>query len=352
MGFVLLQGQVLSVLGPCRRLLVLMTRILHPGPIPDQLLVFAFAVGLLFFEVLLLFKLRESLFPGPIRSFSDERRHGGPGFPNSGDVFLEPPCTRPRSWGQPSSSCSEGYTLPATRHLKRKIFSSIDDFGRYVLGACCGLAYHSGYSGNVPDVRAHSLGPEEGRANQRPSPGSTVLLADRMATGSELSLPRLGTTGRFLGSVFETGLRYTLTFHNLQKFYGETFSASYVLPTLWLYLVTGFDVVRKFPFLLVGYGHSPSLLFIGQSSIYHSEDVTSLILSAPIVSFSLISLRTTGSLLLTKCGKRHVEPADEHGDEPLLWIRYLCWEQRRCPSGRSYSISMLACGFLGSWLRL
>ncbi|HEY5983709.1 MAG TPA: hypothetical protein VIU38_09575 [Anaerolineales bacterium] len=304
--------------GPVPALLLLVTRVGYPGPIPDQYLVFGFAVGLFFFEVLLLFKLHRSLFPKvPNTLFLMSVVLAGLAFPIP--VLLSRAAVYEATILGGQFFLLGGLYIAARAVEKDKVSRPL-----MILAVMFwGLAAGSRTIALIPATFLTFVLIYWGlrKAGRTRGPFQVALFC--LQIGWPLVLTLIATAwynwARF-GSIFETGLRYTLTFHNLQKFYGETFSAAYVLPSLWTYLLSGFDIARRFPFLVIGYGHSPSLLFIGQSSIYHFEEVTGLILSSPIVLFSLISLWKTGSLLLEKHRKRQLERFDEQGDERLLWI--------------------------------
>jgi hypothetical protein len=124
------------------------------------------------------------------------------------------------------------------------------------------------------------------------------------------------------GSVFETGLRYTLTFENLDKFYSESFSAYYALPSLWMFLLNPFQVQAKFPFLVATFGRSPAFLYLNRPGLYHAEDLTGLALSATYILFSIVAIVGAVRLGWNRCVRRRAN-ADNSCDSLFLWIR-LC----------------------------
>jgi hypothetical protein len=121
------------------------------------------------------------------------------------------------------------------------------------------------------------------------------------------------------GSVFETGLRYALTFTNLDKFHSESFSLSYVLPNLWFFLLNPISIRSTFPFMALTYGHSPSFLDPSGSHIFHLEEIAGLMFVAPFVLFSVVPVIKTISWGSTKhVGKPSREQSSQ--DRLLLWI--------------------------------
>ncbi len=121
------------------------------------------------------------------------------------------------------------------------------------------------------------------------------------------------------GSVFETGLRYALTYTNLDKFHSESFSLSYVLPNLWFFLLNPISIRSTFPFMALTYGRSPSFLDVSGSHIYHLEEIAGLMFVAPFVLFSIVPVIKTISWASMKyAGKPSAEESSQ--DRLLLWL--------------------------------
>jgi len=121
------------------------------------------------------------------------------------------------------------------------------------------------------------------------------------------------------GSIFETGLRYTLTFQNLNKDIGESFSFLHLLPSLWTYLVNPIDLQTTFPFILAQPGQPPSYLTLGDIFIYHSEDITGLLFCVPFLLLSIISAKHAITILFDKLSPRR-RSSIQPGDEAFMWI--------------------------------
>ncbi len=112
------------------------------------------------------------------------------------------------------------------------------------------------------------------------------------------------------GSVLETGLRYTLTYRDLNRFYDEAFSVNYLLPSLWVFLVHPFQTLSSFPFISATYGASPSFLYLNPVTLYHAEAITGILFSVPFVLFSTISAVNTARALLGRPGVPGISPSD------------------------------------------
>jgi hypothetical protein len=316
-------GQFYLYWGPVPAVLILIARLGYPGPIPDQYLVFGFATGLLVFTVLLLGKLRRSLFP---------KIPGG--------LFL-------------LSVLTAGLAFPLPVLLGRAaVYEATILGGQFFLIGGLYFAYcavekpHTAWPNMILPAVFWALAAGSRTTALVPAAFLTLMaVAWVLGNGGHLKTvlvaakptvliasPLLLSLAIFawynwarFGSVLETGVRYTLTFQNLNKFHAEVFSASYALPSLWMYLFTGFGLTNKFPYILIGNGQSPSFLFPGQSSLYHSEQVSGLLLSAPIVLISGISLVYTASMLWAGYHKTHMPSTDQQRRDRLLWISVSLW---------------------------
>ena len=119
------------------------------------------------------------------------------------------------------------------------------------------------------------------------------------------------------GSVFETGLRYSLTFINLNDSHAPTFSASYFPSNLWMYLFNLFQTRSVFPFIFPKVGQAPSVLTaIGH---HHAEDITGLIFSVPFALFAVLPAWNSVHFISKNYLKGRVVTRNRE-DELLLWI--------------------------------
>ncbi len=316
------QGKFYVYWGPVPALLVLAARLAFGGPMPDQFLVFGFSAGVLFFTALLLRRLRSTLFPD---------------LPAA--LFL-------------LSLLTAALAFPLLSLLGRAaIYEATIMGGQFFLMGGLYFAYRAW--DDLPSVWPHaflaatfwSLAAASRTNILLPAAGLTVVLICELIAKSGpaasarmrlrnvalVALPLLlGSAligwynwARF-GSPLETGVRYTLTFQNLNRFHAEIFSAAYILPSLWMYLFTGFGLSGKFPYILIGNGQVPASLLPASSSLYHSEQISSLLLSAPVVLVSGVSLFWTASAALARL--RHHPPSQEPASEDrLLWISILLW---------------------------
>lgn len=121
------------------------------------------------------------------------------------------------------------------------------------------------------------------------------------------------------GSPFETGLRYTLTLQDLNRYYGDTFSASDIPPNLWAYLIHPFRLWHKFPFLLATVSRSPEWLNVKATDIYSTDEVTGLPFSVPFAALSILAIVEA---IRSRRGKSNEGEAaeDVRGRRLLQWV--------------------------------
>ncbi len=311
------RGRFYQYRGPAPALLLLIVKLFYPGPIADQFLAFGFLSGLLIFTVLLILELWRGLYDDVP-------------FSLAWIGILAAALACPIPWMLSNAGIYEatisggqffliGGLYFAWTGVKTQPFSQARLLAAAVFWA---LASASRLTALVP---AGFL--------------TFMLLAWAMTNGGQ-TRPILKTIPRILilaapltvavvalglynwarfGSVFESGLRYTLGFHNLDRSYAESFSATYALPGMWMYLFHPFATQSRFPFVLATSGKSPSFLYLGETNIYHSAEVAGLLFSVPFVLFSVVSFATAVASLAARHFKR-ADPTDDDRGKRLRWV--------------------------------
>jgi hypothetical protein len=120
------------------------------------------------------------------------------------------------------------------------------------------------------------------------------------------------------GSVLETGLRYTLTYRDLNRFYDQAFSVNYLLPSLWVFLVHPFQTLSNFPYISATYGQSPLFLYLGPVRLYHAEAITGVLFSVPFAVLSTIAAVNTVRALLGRPNVPGISTSP--AGRQLLWL--------------------------------
>ncbi len=118
---------------------------------------------------------------------------------------------------------------------------------------------------------------------------STTLAA--LGIPLAITLLTLGwyNTVRF-GSPIETGLRYQLTWTNLNRNRQQLVSSKYVFPNLYNYILSPVKTVPSFPFINARSPTFPPFLDPSQFSNYHAEDLAGLLVGAPFLLFALLPI--------------------------------------------------------------
>jgi F0F1-type ATP synthase assembly protein I len=88
-------------------------------------------------------------------------------------------------------------------------------------------------------------------------------------------------------SVFETGVYYQLTGPDLQKYWHDLFSPSYIFQNLYNYLFIPPEIKARFPFLNPTRGNMSPMIF-SFPKIYYSQEITGLLCYAPFILFAVI----------------------------------------------------------------
>ena len=103
------------------------------------------------------------------------------------------------------------------------------------------------------------------------------------------------------GSITEIGLRYQLTWTNLNKIHNQLFSSEYVLPNLYNYTILPFQTLSTFPFIKAGVGVVPYFLDPARLDNYHSEEITGILFSAPFLLFILWPVTALMKWFIKRC---------------------------------------------------
>lgn len=90
------------------------------------------------------------------------------------------------------------------------------------------------------------------------------------------------------GSPFESGLRYQLTWSNLNLNHGQLFALKYVLPNLYNYILLPFATQAGFPFVAARSAIFPPFFDPSNFAAYHAEALAGLIVGAPFLIFALL----------------------------------------------------------------
>ncbi|HEX8990165.1 MAG TPA: hypothetical protein VF784_00675 [Anaerolineales bacterium] len=303
--------------GPAPALLLVIVKLFHADVIGDQYLAFAFLAGLLVFSTLLILRLRAA-------------------FPDDVPAALVVIGVLATALGCP---------IPWMLN-RAAIYEATIAGGQFFLIGGLYLAYTAlerepaSYGRLLLAVVFWAIAAASRTLMLIPAAFLTIMVILWLATsGGRMwpvipRLPRqlalafplvLGTAAvgwynwaRF-GSVFETGLRYTLTFENLHRSYGETFSAYYALPSLWMFLFNLFNVQAKFPFLVATFGRSPAFLYLHSVDLYHAEDITGLLFCVPFALFAVVAIWNAARSLWQTYVRPHAGTGD-HRSQLLLWI--------------------------------
>jgi hypothetical protein len=85
----------------------------------------------------------------------------------------------------------------------------------------------------------------------------------------------------------ENGLRYQLTWTNLNQIHDQLISPKYILPNFYNYTLLPFQTLPRFPFIKPQAGILPQFLRGSELPDYHSEEVTGILFGAPFFLFVL-----------------------------------------------------------------
>ncbi len=303
--------------GPGPAVLLAIVKLFYAGPIADQYLVFIFLAGLLAFSTLLILRLRRDAYADTPISLAV-----------IGILFAALLCPIP--WMLNRAAIYEATIAGGQFFLIGGLYFAYTgvtrepaSLGRLLLaGIFWAFAASSRTLMLIPAAfltfmmilwRATSGGRSKPALSGLPR---HLILAVPLVLGT--AAVAWYNWARF-GSVFETGLRYTLTFENLDKFYSESFSAYYALPSLWMFLFNPFQIQAKFPFLVATFGRSPAFLYLNKPGLYHAEDITGLVLSATFILFSLVAIGGAVRMARDRYLRRRTGTEDCRSQR-LLWI--------------------------------
>ena len=121
------------------------------------------------------------------------------------------------------------------------------------------------------------------------------------------------------GAVFETGLRYTITFMNLNADIDKAFSLNHFFASLWVFLLNPIELRQTFPYLQALTGKFPSVLDFGQVLYWHSDEISGILVCVPFVYLAVLPGWNTLSALAGKLNHKKPAPAGPN-QGALLWI--------------------------------
>lgn len=311
----LFKGKFYLYFGPAPALLLLVARILLPGGIGDQYLVFIFVSGMFIFQSLLLVKIRERFFP-----------ELSPWLLPAGFLVVALMC--PIGWvlGLPTVynaaiTGGEFFFLAgfyfAFMALDRPVISN---WGLIFTGIFWIGTLSSRITQILPVgfmtlmvilwiVRKHIR--TERLSKSIPSVLALVL---PLAIGGAI----LGwyNWARF-GSVFETGITYQLAGLFLQKYHQDLFSPVYIIQNIYNYLLMPPKLKGAFPFLIPVYGNlKPIISFLALPSLYYSQEITGYLFNAPFILFGFIPVVN----LLTQLRQRPDSMMSERDGPLYKWL--------------------------------
>jgi hypothetical protein len=103
------------------------------------------------------------------------------------------------------------------------------------------------------------------------------------------------------GSLLEFGHRYQLTLGQFGGVYAYAVSASNILPNIYNYLVNSFRVIEAFPFIKAHWGeYSIPILRATASIKYYTEQISGVLITTPVILFSVLPLATWGRAVWEK----------------------------------------------------
>lgn len=124
------------------------------------------------------------------------------------------------------------------------------------------------------------------------------------------------------GSVAETGFSYALAGLDIQKHQTELFSASYIFPNLYNYLIHPPVWMQNFPFVAMLEGREGSLMaFQPVPEFYNAQPIAGLMYVFPFSVFAAVPFFACLANLF-KRKPSEILPEDTH-DRPLTWLALL-----------------------------
>ncbi|MCX6081901.1 MAG: hypothetical protein NTW32_20435 [Chloroflexi bacterium] len=313
----LYKGKLYLYWGPVPAVFLAGIKLFYSGPIADQYLAFAFLVGLLIFSILIILQIRQKFFQDV-------------------PVFLVVVCILaaglvcPLPWMLGTAAIYEATILGGQFFLVGGLYfaiSAIESQSTALLKPILAVTFWMLAAGTrtILLVPAAFLTLLIILWNLR-NDFDTKRLVRALPKAVPLGLPLAAgimlygwyNWARF-GSVFETGLRYTITFLNLNADINKAFSFNHFFASLWVFLLNPIDVRQTFPFLQALYGKFPAVLDFGQVLYWHSERISGILISVPFVYFAGVSGWNTISSLSGKITHKRPAHADPR-QAALLWI--------------------------------
>jgi hypothetical protein len=306
LDFSLYKGKFYLYFGPAPALVLVLAKLVIPGTIGDQYLVFTFIAGIFLVESLFIYRIWR-------RFFSES----SPAFLVAGQLALG--LTSPFTWmlGQPKIYAAA--IMAGQFFFLAGLYSAFIALDRAGMKSwpliLSGVFFAAAVGSRITQVisvmatstvivawifkRQRGTGP--------PSGVGRPLLA--------FALPLLAGAGALawynwarFGLPTETGFTYQLTAWYLRKYIGQLVSPVYVFQNLYIYLLNPPTLKYTFPYFRPLHGPITSILpFVRLPAIYLSQEITGLAYDVPYVILALGSLlplikkrsekRTAGSQL-------------------------------------------------------
>ncbi|MGB8981918.1 MAG: hypothetical protein WCC12_08590, partial [Anaerolineales bacterium] len=268
-------------------LVLLLVKIFISGTIGDQYLVFAFAVGILLIETLLLIRVWKGVF-------SD--------IP----AWLILPCilvvglVSPFGWMLSLTSIHHASILGGQFFFLAGLYtistaflddSSISKRGLFITGILwiCAIGSRIAQLAPVGFMVILTLGWIINKHRGQYFLSRTFPLFVSIGLPMFIGAVCLGwyNWARF-DSVFEMGTTYALSGPNLQKHQNELFSAQYIPNNIYNYFLLKPDFKKKFPFLGPIHGRrEPILKAIDMPDVYYVQETAGLLYIAPFILFAI-----------------------------------------------------------------
>ncbi|MGE5073910.1 MAG: hypothetical protein ACM3MF_10825, partial [Anaerolineae bacterium] len=303
-------GKFYTYWGPAPAVILSVVKLIYDVDIADQYLAFALLAGLLFFTVLLMLKMR--------RAFAADTP---PALLLIGVIVAG--LAVPMPWMMNRARVYEAAVAAGQFFLIGGLFFAYTALDRprpslpWLLAASVfwSCAIGSRLITVVPVAfllvitLAWTLRRSSPRPDLRTGVGYAIALAAPVAAGV-LALAWYNLA-RF-GSPFETGLRYQLTDQNLNRFYSDVFSLSYLPGNLLLYLVNAVSLRLRFPFVDTTVMSLPTWLAPSVASIYHVQNSIGILVAMPLAVFAAVPIvrLSMGAPKLWRRDRARVQDAD------------------------------------------
>lgn len=290
----LYKGKMYLYWGPVPGLLLAIFKVFSTRQVGDQVLVFAFSIGTLLFQTLLLLRIWRRFFHSlPVWTL-------WMGISTTG--LIVPALwilNSPRIYGAAILSAQFFFlaglyfaysAVEADAHRTRNLWIS---------GILWAFAIGSRISGlvGIAFVMAVTLlfmypKAQTSMESSKRHPRLATLTAFGTTAFVCLILLGLYNLARF-GSPLDFGPRYLLTWTDLNQMHNRFFSPQYIAPALFNYMLMPFEIQRHFPFIKGMHALWPNFVDTLGSRTYYSEGIiTGLLLSAPFLLFACLPSAT------------------------------------------------------------